>query len=149
MISVLLLLLVWILMASVFNRSPVGLLTATVDYMFGEEVSATHPSYADLRKQNERKDSLITELQTALKMLEKSSNYQQAVVTVESESLNLRSQPSLSSDVVLQLPVGSVVEILYYDNETYRIGGEYGKWCKVSYTDKEGWVWGNYLRLIE
>jgi uncharacterized protein YgiM (DUF1202 family) len=82
-------------------------------------------------------------------MLRKSTNYQQAIVNVETESLNMRDKPVLGAEVVMKLPVGSVVEILYYDNETYRIGGEYGKWCKIRYTGKEGWVWGNYLELID
>jgi uncharacterized protein YgiM (DUF1202 family) len=143
------LLLLWLILSSIFNRSPVGLMMATVDYMLGSANGKPSLSYTQLKNENERKDSLIAELQNALEMLKKSSGYQQAMVKVESESLNMRNKPALGSEVVLQLPVGTVVEVLYYDNETQRIGGDYGKWCKVRYAGTEGWVWGNYLELID
>jgi hypothetical protein len=138
----------WILLSSIFQYSPTFLLKATWVYMFGE-AGSEYPNYGELQRENLRKDSSLVELEQAFKMLKKSSNYQQALVNVDSDYLNMRAKPVLGADVVAQLAVGTVVELLYYDSETHRIGGEYGKWCKIRYGGEEGWVWGNYLKLID
>lgn len=141
-------LMLWIILASILQYSPTGMFRATWMYMFGEDEQG-YPNYAELKDQNYKKDSTIAEIQHAFDMLKKSTNYQQAVVSVDSDNLNMRVKPAIGAEVVLQLPVGTVVEILYYDGETYRIGGNYGKWCKIRYAGEEGWVWGNYLKMIK
>ena len=146
-VALIIVLLLWIFLASLFQHSPIGLFTNAWKYMLGAE--DTSPSYVTLKKQNLKKDSIIADLKESLDMLKKSTNYQQAMVNVESESLNMRQKPLLGAEVVMKIPVGGIVDILYYDNETYRIGGQYGKWVKIRYTGREGWVWGNYVELID
>ena len=138
----------WILASIVVDRSPLGLFGEAWKYIDGKGQDEWL-SHRQLLKANHQKDSLILELQQAMERSAQNRGNQQAIVKVESDNLNMRDKPALGSAVIIKLPVGSVVEILYYDQETFRIGGEYGKWCKVRYAGKEGWVWGNYLEIID
>jgi len=146
-IGLMVMLALWLIVASVLDRSPVRLILDAYHNMLGME-GQNWKSYGELEKENARLDSMVFEMKTSLEKLKQAIKYQQAVVKVESENLNMRNKPALGSEVILQLPVGSVVEILYFDEETFRIGGEYGKWCKIRYAGKEGWVWGNYLEML-
>lgn len=148
MLILLIVMAVWILVASIANRSPFELLSAGGKYFLGSETDSLF-TYKQLKLNNAKKDSLIRELNDALEMMKKSTNYQQAVVNVETNSLNMRDKPGIGAEVITQIPVAGIVEVLYYDQETYRIGGEYGKWCKVRYAQHEGWVWGNYIELMD
>jgi uncharacterized protein YgiM (DUF1202 family) len=138
----------WILVASIIDKSPVRMLGDGWNFMIGS-TEEEWQTYKQLQIANFKKDSVITELEKAIDMMEKSRNYRQAVVDVKTENLNMRAKPQLEADVLIQLPVGSVVEVLYFDDETFRIGGEYGKWVKIKYSGQEGWVWGNYINIIK
>ena len=143
-----LILLIWIVAASLVDRSPVTLFSDSLKYASGSGENQWK-RLSQYRQEIRDKDSIIAELRSALEDPGKNGGFQQAMVKVESDNLNMREKPAISAGVLIKLPVGSVVEILYYDQETYRIGGEYGKWCKVRYAGKEGWVWGNYLEIID
>jgi len=69
------------------------------------------------------------------------------VKTKQGSPLNLRSKPSEKATIITQIPNGSEVQILAYDNEVTLVAGEKGKWYNVLYDDNIGWVWGNYLKL--
>jgi len=60
----------------------------------------------------------------------------------------MRSEASLEGDIIIRIPTGSEVSILYYDERELLLDGAIGQWCKVKYADKEGWVWGNYIDPI-
>ncbi len=92
---------------------------------------------------------LIDSLDNVIDELKNKSPYRTAIVSTDATSLNLRSQPNLSSDVVIKIPDSSAVKVLYFDEEVLVLDGKTGKWCKIKYADKEGWVWGNYLQISQ
>ena len=69
-----------------------------------------------------------------------------ALVDIDSDKLNVRSKPSIQSEVLFQIPDSSLVNILLFDSETFVIDGNKGNWCKIEFNSEEGWVWGNYLK---
>jgi hypothetical protein len=137
----------WLLIASILDKSPVRIIIDGWAFLVDAEENEWQ-TFSDLEEQIVDKDSLIRMLNQDIDRMKKANNYQQGMVAVESETLNMRNKPLLGAEVIIQIPMGSVVDILYYDDETFRIGGEYGQWCKVRYAGKEGWVWGNYLEKI-
>lgn len=146
-ITLMLVIFVWLFLASLLDRSPVRLIMDGWHTMIGTSEDQ-YQTYSQLKKAVVHKDSLIATLTADLEMIKKAHNYKQGLVAVESENLNVRESPLIGASVLFQLPVGAIVEILYYDDETFRLGGEYGKWCKIRYAGKEGWVWGNYIEVI-
>ncbi len=75
----------------------------------------------------------------------KKNDFRKARVIIDSETVNVRSEASLTSDIEFQIPNGSEVEVLFFDTEKYYLDGRQGKWCKIKYAGSEGWVWGNFL----
>ena len=82
-----------------------------------------------------------------LKALNEDDGLSKAIINVNTSSLNMRQEPSLESEVLIRIPNGSRVSILYFDEEQLFLEGAMGQWCKIKYADQEGWVWGNYLQL--
>ncbi|MFT6334451.1 MAG: hypothetical protein ACJATI_001190 [Halioglobus sp.] len=135
----------WSLLASFNDKSPTALLADLYAWVLGKETS--NPNKAELRSIIDQKSLLIDSLSNKIEELQNKSPYRTAIVNTTANELNLRSQPNLSSEVVIKIPDSSAVKILYFDEEVLVLEGETGKWCKVRYADKEGWVWGNYLVL--
>lgn len=94
------------------------------------------------------RDSIIAVLNSQLAS-QATSGLKRALVKVSTNTLNMRSKASLSSEIILQIPTESEVSILFYDTETYFLENKAGKWCKIKYAGVEGWVWGNFLLEIE
>ena len=140
-----LVLVVWFLIASIKDKSPTALLSDAYLWIVGEE--SKNPNKAQLNAIIDQKTLLIDSLSNTIEELQNKSPYRTAIVNTTANELNLRSQPNLSSDVVIKIPDSSAVKILYFDEEVLVLDGETGKWCKIKYADKEGWVWGNYLIL--
>lgn len=61
--------------------------------------------------------------------------------------LNMRLKPSTKSKVVVMIPSNKLVEIIEKHKEKVVIGGKKGRWVKVKYGKKTGWVFDAYLRL--
>lgn len=101
-----------------------------------------------LKAEIAERDSIITNLNLQISQ-QTSSGLKRAIVKVSTNTLNMRSKASLSSEIILQIPTESEVGILFYDTETYFLSGKAGKWCKIKYAGQEGWVWGNFLLEIE
>jgi len=93
------------------------------------------------------KDSLIANAQKALDECQNKQIYRIGIIDIESETVNVRSKASLVSDIILQIPNGSEVQILYFDTEKFYLDGIQGKWCRIIYAGQEGWVWGNFVRV--
>lgn len=87
----------------------------------------------------------LATVQEQLAECQESNRASKGVINTETASLNMRSAPSLTSDILIKIPNGSQVDILYYDDEELVLDGAIGSWCKVVYAGQEGWVWGNYL----
>lgn len=135
----------WLIGSSMRGKSPTELFSDVYYWVVGKE--SPNPSRAELKAVIISKEFQIDSLASVVDELKNKSPYRTAIVKTTANSLNLRALPNLSSDVVVKIPDSSAVKILYYDEEVLVLDGETGKWCKVKYADKEGWVWGNYLEL--
>jgi uncharacterized protein YgiM (DUF1202 family) len=139
--------LLWVLGSSLRGKSPTEFLSDIYFWVVGSESS--DKSRAELKTIILGNEFIVDSLASALEELKNKSPYRTAIVKTTANSLNLRSEPNLSSEVVIKIPDSSAVKILYFDEEVLILDGETGKWCKIKYTDKEGWVWGNYLVIQE
>lgn len=72
-----------------------------------------------------------------------------ARIKVETEGLNRRHEPVISGELMDRIPNGSLVGIIRFDDNEQILEGESGKWCLIKYAGQEGWVWGNYLEILE
>jgi len=139
------LLIIWILGSSMRGKSPTEIFSDVYYWVLGKD--SPDKSREELKSIIQTKQIKVDSLASALEELKNKSPYRTAIVKTTANSLNLRSEPRLTSDVVIKIPDSSAVKILYFDEEVLVLDGVAGKWCKVKYADKEGWVWGNYLEL--
>jgi hypothetical protein len=132
---------VWLIVSIILQKNP----TETLSSAFSKI-----PSPSDTHNKNllMEKDSIILKLEQELKECRSTGSFAKAIVIIDGTSLNMRSEASLTSGIVLKIPATSEVEIMFYDTETYYLNGQAGKWCRIRYADQEGWVWGNFLREI-
>jgi len=139
--------LIWIAGSSWKGKSPIELFSDVYYWVVGKD--SPHKSRSELKSIIESKQDLADSLAFELKEIQNKSPYRTALVKTTANSLNLRAEPSLSSEVVIQIPDSSAVEILYFDEKVLVLDGIAGKWCKVKYADQQGWVWGNYLEILD
>ena len=91
------------------------------------------------------KDASLRSLQEELDQCKAADGFQKGVINTSSATLNMRSEASLESEIVIRIPTGSQVSILYFDERQLFLDGAMGQWCRIKYADQEGWVWGNYV----
>ncbi len=144
---VLVILVIWLIGASLRGKSPTELFSDVYYWIIGTE--SPNKSRSELKAEVKTIEMTADSLASALEELKNKSPYRTAIVKTAANSLNLRAQPNLSSEVVIKIPDSSAVKILYFDEEVLVLDGVTGQWCKVKYADKEGWVWGNYLEIQE
>lgn len=133
----------WLLLSIFYKKNPTDLVKSGFATIRGDS-SAVYFGTEQYKQLIVEKDALIFKLNDKLDSLE-SASYNIAIVSAGSPTLNMRSNPSLTSDIVFKIPDGAAVEIQYYDPERLYLEGQQGQWCKVRYADLEGWVWGNFL----
>ncbi|GEM_PF-1715733 len=63
--------------------------------------------------------------------------------------VNMRDQPSEDGALVSPIPTGAEVIIFRYGGDTALKNGEQGRWCRIAYDAKIGWVWGKYVKEKE
>lgn len=129
---------IWLATSIIAQKSPTEVLSS----FFSKLPNPTTKNQAILIAE---KDSIIASLQAKLDALEGQGKFKKGMVIVESETMNLRSEPSLVSNVVMRIPANSEVEVMFYDTKTYYLNGKAGKWCKIRYAGVEGWAWGNFI----
>jgi Uncharacterized protein with a bacterial SH3 domain homologue len=128
------------------KESPTKVLSDLID---GGQTGIASMSRSELRSLAVlQRDSLST-LKSDLYQCQNNNGLRRAIITVSASTLNMRADPSLSGEIILRIPTGSSVNILYYDERKLFLEGSMGQWCRIRYADKEGWVWGNYIELIE
>ena len=131
----------WLLISIIKKQNPLNVLAGSISNISSNSDSSWESQIAE-------KDSIIADLRNRLAAYEGSQINRRALVIIDSETLNMRSGPSLGSNILEKIPANSEIQLLYYDNNTYYINSEAGKWAKVIYAGIEGWVWGNYIREI-
>ena len=67
------------------------------------------------------------------------------VKTKEGSDLMLRAEPSIKASIIAEIPNRRTVNILEYSDKIVELNGEMGKWCKVDYDGKIGWVWEKFI----
>lgn len=140
LIGLIIFLSIWMLLSVLKDMNPAELIGSI--FSNDKDPSQKHTK-AELYTQVQEREATIDSLHRTIAKFQK--EYKRAMIDVESESLNMRDMPSLSSAILLQIPDSSNVDILFYDKEEFVLDGKYGRWCRIKYADQEGWVWGNYL----
>jgi hypothetical protein len=59
--------------------------------------------------------------------------------------LRMRSGPGLDFDKILTVPHGSRVSVLEYREPVMQISGRKGRWTRITWNGKTGWVFGGFL----
>jgi len=128
------------------DRSPLRTVSA-IGEMFSESPDPiSHYSRDGLLNVVRQRDRTIDSLHLLIEDFVVIRKKDVALVDIDSDKLNVRSKPSIQSDVLFQIPDSSLVNILLFDSETFVIDGASGNWCKIEFNSEEGWVWGNYLK---
>ncbi len=126
------------------KQSPVNVLKT----MFASDLSPDdlrRLDKSDLIALVEQRDADIAALSEELEQCKTGDGFQKGIINTSSATLNMRSEASLESEIVIRIPTGSKVSILYYDERQLFLDGAMGQWCRIKYADQEGWVWGNYV----
>ncbi len=129
---------IWLLVSIITQQSPTNVLSSFFSKL-------PNPVTKNQELLIIQKDSLITALETKLADCEGTTKFKRGMVIIDSATMNMRSKPSLISEIVMRIPANSEVEVMYYDTETFFLEGKAGKWCKIKYAGTEGWVWGNFI----
>jgi len=135
----------WLLASMYLKKSPMELFDK-------EDPNALEEPTVNVEKlleDNAAYTAQIHNLEKELKKCQGNQAYPPARINIESSYVNMREDASLSSTVIAKLPDSTLVRIMYYGTETFFLEGKQGKWCRIQYADKEGWVWGNFLEEIE
>jgi len=137
----------WLLSSIYFRKSPTQILQNWDDKLKTEEKS--EPLTCDsLLAKIELQDLELQQLRRSLSDCVQNQAFPSARIKIDNSVVNMRSEPSLSSDILIKLKDSSEVKILYYGTETFFLEGKEGKWCKIRYANKEGWVWGNFIEEL-
>jgi len=129
----------WLVTSIIAKKSPIEVLSSFFS-------AIPNPAVKNRELLIASKDSLILDLETKLEACQSKGSYKRGMIIVDSETMNLRSEPSLVSEVVMRIPANSEVEVMYYDTKTFYLNGKPGKWCKIRYAGTEGWAWGNFIQ---
>jgi len=133
---------IWFVVSIVKKKNP-------LDVLQGGFSQLSHNSTTALQREILQKDSIIEELRNRLAAYEgKQIDPRRALVIISTDALNMRSGPSLNTNILAKIPANSEILLLYYDSNTFYIDNQSGKWAYIRYGDTEGWVWGNYIREI-
>lgn len=61
------------------------------------------------------------------------------------DGLNMREEPSVTGKKMLTIPRGAQVQKVEEKPESFKIDNIEGKWTKISWQGKAGWVFGGFL----
>lgn len=128
------------------NQSPDKATNFIFSKITGKNIKSDPPVDSLLYELN-LKDGIIDSLSGELKVFEKNNMHKKALVNVESGTLNMREKPLLASGILARIPDSSFVDVLYFDTKYYYLNGTRGRWCRVKYADKEGWVWDGFIEI--
>ncbi len=128
----------WLIVSIISQESP----TQVLGNFFSK---IPNPASEDRIALIAEKDSIIASMTKRLEKCEGSTKFKRGMVIVDSETMNMRSKPSLISEILLRIPANSEVEVMFYDTQTFFLDNKAGKWCKIKYAGTEGWAWGNFI----
>ncbi len=136
----------WLILSLIQGANPMEVLQNAFTKEDKTELSQQEIS---LQKTIERQKIIIDSLQHRIDVMEGIDGLQKAKVNVSGSHLNVRKSASIAAPLAFKINAGKEVNILEYDENTYVLDGRTGQWCKIIYMGNEGWVWANYLEVIE
>jgi len=138
----------WLFLSSLADRSPIRTLSSIGELFSDNPDPVAHYSRDQLFMAVQSREKQIDSLHEVIEGYKVIQQNDHARVEIDSEELNVRSAPSINSKILFKIPDSTIVEILLFDSESFVIGGQSGKWCKVAFGGEQGWVWGNYLQKV-
>jgi len=69
--------------------------------------------------------------------------------SVLADGLQMYELPDVNSNKIEMIVFGEKIKALSEQKEIIFVAGEYGKWTKITWKDKTGWVFGGYLRSYD
>ncbi len=149
-IGIFVLLAAWLITSLVKKENPFSLLSNIFTFDKKSELPEEDSSSTiELKNLIKSQQNIIDSLKNRLDIIEGVDNFIRAKVVVESTHLNMRKSPSLSASMVTKISNGEEVHVVEYDDQSYILDGKSGKWCKIVSRGQTGWVWGNYIELLE
>ena len=131
----------WLLISIITQQSPTNVLSSFFSKL-------PNPVTKNQEMLLIEKDSIIASLEEKLEACAGTTKFKRGMVIIDSETMNMRSKPSLISDIVMRIPANAEVEVMFYDTETFFLDSKAGKWCKIRYAGTEGWAWGNFIEEV-
>ncbi len=141
------LLAIWLTLSLIRGENPFDVLKNVVSK--DQKVEPTGEDIGPHKKVIDSLQAVIDSLEHKIDILEGVDDLATAYVRVETSQLNVRSSPSIAASLAFRIPPDSEVKIIEYDSRSYVLDGKSGQWCKILYRGNEGWVWGNYLEVLE
>lgn len=140
--------LILLFLSSLADRSPLRTISSIGELFSKNPDPVAHYSRDQLLAVVRKKETEIDSLNHVIEGFKVVQENDHARVEIDSEELNVRSAPSINSNVIFKIPDSTIVEILLFDSETFVVAGKSGSWCKIQYGGEKGWVWGNYLQKV-
>lgn len=137
----------WICISSIVKKSPIDTVIDSVYNVIGDSTLASL-TYDELLQIQLQKDSSILSLTTALDKCKNASPYRKGIIEIQDNFVNMRSLATLSSAIVMKVPNSAQVDVLLIDPNEYVLDNKTGNWYKVKYADAEGYIWGNFVRIL-
>ncbi|MBM9500515.1 SH3 domain-containing protein [Leptospira sp. 201903071] len=78
-----------------------------------------------------------------------SNLHSQNKLVIDGVKVNMRSKPSTNSSIVLTFENGAEIQFLPYQSEYEIIGNLIGKWLKILYSNKTGYVFSSFTKPYE
>lgn len=130
------------------KKSPATVLS---EWWHGTYDAADYSTYKkdQLVKLVTQQESKIDSIERELEKYQHQYGVGRARVNVTTESLNMRQAPRITGELIAKIPNQTFVGVIEFAEREETIDGATGKWCKIKYGNQEGWVWGNYLEVLE
>jgi hypothetical protein len=135
-----------LILSAIYRRDPISLFqdaylaTRSENFVVGKSI----PEY-----KNEI-ESLFVKMDSLQKIADKYEELTSVQIVQFRDKdgfINLRSLPDIDSEVIIKIPASESIELIFLDQETQYLMGEYGQWAKTRYKNREGWIWSGLLIL--
>jgi SH3-like domain-containing protein len=100
-------------------------------------------SYDSLQVLYQTATSKSVQLEEELALFSSTPNHR--ITSIESGTLNMRSSPNTSAEVIEGISSGDTIRLYYCQADSTVVEGTKGTWCKILYNKADGWVWSGYL----
>ena len=132
----------------IFKKSPSEVLKNFWGDVSGNTDDPNTMNKKTLRNYILKQELLIDSLSNALDTCN-NRRIRVGTVNVSTPTLNMRSGPTLSSEIIIRIPNGTEVSVNYFDPEVYYLDGIEGQWYNITHANQVGWVWGPYIDLAD